>query len=65
MTGFDDIPEAAVTTPPLTTLAANPRERGRQAAQLVLAQMDEGAVPRRTIAPVTLSVRESSGVTLK
>ena len=65
VTGFDDIPEAAVTTPPLTTLAANPRERGRQAAQLVLAQMDEGAVPRRTIAPVTLSVRESSGVTLK
>jgi len=65
VTGFDDIPEAAVTTPPLTTLAAQPRERGRQAAQLVLMQLDAGAAPRRTIAPVTLCVRESSGTRLK
>ncbi|WP_345776554.1 LacI family DNA-binding transcriptional regulator [Pseudoxanthomonas sp. PXM02] len=65
VTGFDDIPEAAVTTPPLTTLAAEPRERGRQAAQLVLKQLDAGASPQRTIAPVTLSIRESSGARLK
>ncbi|WP_213605141.1 LacI family DNA-binding transcriptional regulator [Pseudoxanthomonas japonensis] len=63
VTGFDDIPEAAVTTPPLTTLVADPRERGRQAAKLVLHQLDHPtAVPGKTIAPVTLSVRESSGV---
>jgi LacI family transcriptional regulator len=61
VTGFDDIPEAAVSTPALTTLAAQPRARGRQAAQLVLAQLDAGAAPRSTIAPVTLCVRESSG----
>ncbi len=36
MTGFDDIAEAALFTPALTTLAAHPRARGRQAAQLVL-----------------------------
>ncbi|PPJ41331.1 MULTISPECIES: LacI family DNA-binding transcriptional regulator [unclassified Pseudoxanthomonas] len=65
VTGFDDIPEAAVSTPPLTTLAAQPRERGRQAAQLVLRQLEAGASPRRTIAPVTLSVRESSGARQK
>lgn len=65
VTGFDDIPEAAVTTPPLTTLAAQPRERGRQAAQLVLRQLEAGASPRRTIAPVTLSIRESSGARQK
>ncbi|WP_081420440.1 LacI family DNA-binding transcriptional regulator [Pseudoxanthomonas sp. Root630] len=65
VTGFDDIPEAAVTTPPLTTLAAHPRERGRQAAHLVLRQLEDGASPQKTIAPVTLSVRESSGARLK
>lgn len=66
VTGFDDIPEAAVTTPPLTTLVADPRERGRQAAQLVLQRLDDpGAAPARTIAPVRLQVRESSGAPLR
>lgn len=40
VTGFDDIPEAAVSVPPLTTLAADPRARGRQAAHLVLARVN-------------------------
>ncbi|WP_369936185.1 LacI family DNA-binding transcriptional regulator [Xanthomonas tesorieronis] len=61
VTGFDDIAEAAMSVPPLTTLAVHPRACGRQAAQLVLDQLNEGAAPRRTIAPVSLSVRESSG----
>uniref|UniRef100_UPI000381EB51 substrate-binding domain-containing protein n=1 Tax=Xanthomonas sp. SHU 199 TaxID=1591174 RepID=UPI000381EB51 len=61
ITGFDDIPEAAVSTPALTTLAAQPRARGRQAAQLVLERLDATVPPRRTIVPVRLSVRESSG----
>ncbi|MET7141911.1 LacI family DNA-binding transcriptional regulator [Xanthomonas sp. PPL139] len=61
ITGFDDIPEAAVSTPALTTLAAQPRARGRQAAQLVLERLDAAVPPRRTIVPVSLSVRESSG----
>jgi len=64
VTGFDDIPEAAMSVPPLTTLAVHPRARGRQAAQLVLEQLNEGASPRRTIAPVSLSVRESSGASV-
>ena len=36
VTGFDDIPEAAVSAPPLTTIAVDPRARGRQAAELIL-----------------------------
>lgn len=63
VTGFDDIPEAAMTTPPLTTLSVDPRERGRQAARMLLQRVaDPDAAPMRTIAPVRLCIRESSGV---
>jgi LacI family transcriptional regulator, galactose operon repressor len=59
--GFDDIPEAAVAVPPLTTVAVAPRQRGMQAARLVLARLrgDDDA-PRTTIAPAELRVRASS-----
>ncbi len=62
VTGFDDIPEAALSTPPLTTLAVDPRARGRQAAELLLQRVRDRALPaRRVIAPVELIVRGSSG----
>lgn len=62
VTGFDDISEAAVALPPLTTLTVNPRDRGRQAAELLLQRLDHpGAPSQRTVAPVQLRVRESSG----
>ncbi len=61
VTGFDDISEAAVAVPPLTTLIADPRERGRQAAALLLQRLDDpDAPPMRTVAPVQLRIRESS-----
>jgi LacI family transcriptional regulator len=62
LTGFDDIPEAALSTPPLTTLSVDPRARGRQAAELLLQRVraPEGA-PRNMVAPVQLVVRGSSG----
>ncbi|MCL7715452.1 LacI family DNA-binding transcriptional regulator [Stenotrophomonas mori] len=61
VTGFDDISEAAVAVPPLTTLTADPRERGRQAAALLLQRLDDPeAPPMRTVAPVQLRIRESS-----
>ncbi len=61
VTGFDDIPEAAVSLPPLTTIGTDPRERGRQAARRVLARARDPAIaPRRTTAAVTLVVREST-----
>jgi LacI family transcriptional regulator len=60
--GFDDIPEASVSMPPLTTISTEPRARGRQAAECILARMRDPTTPiaRRT-APVRLVVRESSG----
>lgn len=62
VTGFDDIPEASVSMPPLTTLASDPRGRGRQAAALALAWAQHPpAQSVRTIAPVQLVVRQSSG----
>lgn len=61
VTGFDDIPEAAASVPPLTTIATDPRARGRQAAAMVL---DRARAPdaacRRVIQPVQLAVRASS-----
>ncbi|MEP7043867.1 MAG: LacI family DNA-binding transcriptional regulator [Dokdonella sp.] len=59
--GFDDIPEAAVSLPPLTTIATDPRARGRQAAERILARVaDPDLAIARTIAPARLVVRESS-----
>ncbi|TWI01700.1 transcriptional regulator, LacI family [Luteimonas cucumeris] len=61
--GFDDIPEAAVSTPPLSTIAVAPRERGMQAARLILARLrGDSDLPRRIVAPVQLRVRASSVV---
>jgi LacI family transcriptional regulator len=62
LTGFDDIPEAALSTPPLTTLSVDPRARGRQAAELLLQRVRAPeAAPCEVIAPVDLIVRGSSG----
>lgn len=61
LTGFDDIAEAALSAPPLTTLTATPRARGRQAAELLLQRLHAPqSAPRRTIAAVQLVVRASS-----
>ena len=61
LTGFDDIPEAAVAMPPLTTLAADPRDRGRQAARIALGQAGAGTRTHApVVAPVRLVERESS-----
>ncbi|MEO7324924.1 MAG: LacI family DNA-binding transcriptional regulator [Dokdonella sp.] len=59
--GFDDIPEAAVSMPTLTTIATDPRARGRQAAERILARMHDPSLPlERNAAHVSLVVRESS-----
>lgn len=59
--GFDDIPEAAVSMPPLSTISTEPRARGRQAAERILARMRDPdlTVEQRTM-PVRLIVRDSS-----
>lgn len=59
--GFDDIPEASVSAPPLTTIAVDPRARGRQAAELILQRLRAPDAPARTtVAAVQLQVRASS-----
>jgi LacI family transcriptional regulator len=66
VTGFDDIPESAVSTPPLTTLATDPRARGRQAAARILERVRRPEVnPVRRSAPVSLIIRASSGGALR
>jgi LacI family transcriptional regulator len=61
VTGFDDIPEAAVSVPPLTTVATDPRELGWQAARRLLERIAEPAQATTAIvAPVRLAVRLSS-----
>ena len=47
--GFDDIPDAAVATPPLTTMAVSPYQLGRRLARIILDRIDEPD------APVTIS----------
>ena len=61
VTGFDDIPEAAMGIPPLTTMNADPRARGRQAADLLLQRAsDPSPLPRQEIVRVELTRREST-----
>jgi len=61
VTGFDNIPEAALGNPSLTTLNADPRTRGRQAAELLLQRIADPSLPRRSVnVPVQLIAREST-----
>lgn len=59
--GFDDIPETATCTPPLTTIRQAHREKGRLAGQALLALLrDQGQVAHTNL-PVQLVERGSSG----
>jgi len=61
LTGFDNIGEAAMASPPLTTVSTAPRERGRQAARLLLERLGHPQERgERTIVPVELVIRDSS-----
>ncbi|WP_433791272.1 LacI family DNA-binding transcriptional regulator [Actinoplanes sp. CA-252034] len=59
--GFDDIPMAAHTQPPLTTVHQPMREMGEAAARTLLAHFEGTPLPNRpTIIPATFTVREST-----
>jgi LacI family transcriptional regulator len=61
VTGFDDIAEAAVITPALTTVAVDPRGLGMQAAQLLLGRLDAPRRRRqRSVGGVVLKLRAST-----
>ncbi|GAA2499486.1 LacI family DNA-binding transcriptional regulator [Winogradskya humida] len=60
--GFDDIPMAAHTQPPLTTVHQPLREMGEAAARTLLAHFEGSPLPNRpTIIPATFTARASTG----
>jgi DNA-binding LacI/PurR family transcriptional regulator len=60
--GFDDIPEAAYFTPPLTTVRQDFNEMGRRSLGLLLEQMGgHSRTDAREVVPVTLVERASTG----
>jgi DNA-binding LacI/PurR family transcriptional regulator len=54
--GFDDVPEAAASTPPLTTIAQPIVEKGRLAARMIF----DAAEPRKELLRVSLVERAST-----
>ncbi len=59
---FDDIPFAAVSAPPLTTVRLPPRELGHRGALLLSRVIDGSAVdPAPVVLPARLVVRGSTG----
>ena len=60
--GFDDIEEAALWRPALTTVSVPPRQIGMEATRLLLERIAEpDGAPRQIILPPALVVRESCG----
>jgi DNA-binding LacI/PurR family transcriptional regulator len=57
--GFDDIPESVITAPRLTTIHQPAREKGIEAARMVMRMLD-GAAGNHIRLPYKLIVREST-----
>lgn len=59
--GFDDIQDAAVATPPLTTMAVSPRMLGRKLARVLLERIRDPDMPvSRSETTAKLIVRETT-----
>jgi LacI family transcriptional regulator len=59
--GFNDMPFADRFTPPLTTVHFSPYDIGREAAQLLMSQIEgDGTAPRTLVLPTRLVVRGST-----
>ncbi len=62
ITGFDDIAEAELRSPGLTTVAIQPRCIGRAAAELILDRKSEmTSSPRNLLQPARLVIRSTTG----
>lgn len=60
--GFDDITEASLVTPGLTTVSVASKEIGRQAGELLFSRIQgNDEPPKRIILPPALVVRQSCG----
>jgi DNA-binding LacI/PurR family transcriptional regulator len=61
--GFDDIQDASVATPPLTTMAVCPYQLGKKLAQVLLARLhDPNSAVTSTFLPANLVVRETTAL---
>ncbi|MBL6946440.1 MAG: LacI family DNA-binding transcriptional regulator [Rhodospirillales bacterium] len=66
LTGFDDIAEASVWAPAMTTIAVNPRQIGEEAANLLMRRIaDPNGTTERVTLPPRLIIRESSGYSIE
>jgi len=63
--GFDDIPEAAYFTPPLTTVRQDFSELGKRCLHALITRIDGEEQQTRIIVPPELVVRDSSGAAPK
>jgi DNA-binding LacI/PurR family transcriptional regulator len=59
--GFDDIPEAAYFTPPLTTVRQDFAELGRRCLHILLGRIEGETGPTRAVVAPELVVRDSTG----
>jgi LacI family transcriptional regulator len=60
--GFDNIPESALTEPPLTTIDQSIQEMGRRAVELLIGLIDGNSEgPQQITLPTRLVVRQSTG----
>ena len=57
--GFDDIPSASLSSPPLTTVAQDPHQASDALVEAIIASIERGT-PTNRMLPVRLMVRESS-----
>lgn len=62
LVGFDDVPEAAYYTPPLTTVRQDFLEVGRRTFELLSRRMNGGGELTRELVTPELIVRESTGI---
>ena len=59
--GFDDLAFSHLLTPPLTTVGASVEESGIMAGRLLIAQIRDEEVPKLTVLPTKLVIRQSCG----
>ena len=60
--GFDDIQDAAIASPPLTTMAVSPYQLGRKLARVALDRIHDPKMPTAvSLVPAELVVRETTG----
>jgi DNA-binding LacI/PurR family transcriptional regulator len=57
--GFDDIPAASLSSPPLTTLMQDLKQGGELLVETLIAQIEDRPAPDRTL-PANLVVRKST-----